>query len=411
MIELQANAQKLDQSDALAAHRAKFSLPKGVIYLDGNSLGPPSKAALATLRESAQEQWATDLIKSWNTHDWIGLPQRTGALIAPLIGAKAEQVIVCDSISVNLFKILSGIVRDSDRPILLLQKDNFPTDNYVAQGLAHFTRGQVHLRYASAEELPQAMDDDVAAVLLSHVHYRTGERYDLKTIVESAHAAGAQVVCDLAHSAGVLDVRLNDWSVDFAVGCGYKFLNGGPGAPGFVFAQRTDKAAGMSALQGWMGHKAPFEFTADQQTASEMRGFLVGTPPILSMSALLGALSDFDRITPRELESKARALSDTFLAALDELKLSQILPLISPRDPDERGAQLSFAHPDAHAIAQALIAVGVIGDFRAPNVLRFGFSPLFLSFADMVDAALKLKEVMDTQIYIEKRFQTKNKVT
>ena len=411
MIDLRVHAQRLDRGDALAAHRAKFSLPKGVVYLDGNSLGPPSKAALATLQECAQEQWATDLIKSWNTHDWIGLPQRTGALIAPLIGAKAEQVIACDSISVNLFKILSGIVRNSDRSTLLLQKDNFPTDNYVAQGLSHFTHGQVRLRYAQPDQLTQALDHDVAAVLLSHVHYRTGERYDLEAIAKSAHASGAKLIVDLAHSAGVLDVRLNDWDIDFAVGCGYKFLNGGPGAPGFIFARTPTAAAAASALQGWMGHASPFEFKERQQTASAMKGFLVGTPPILSMSALMGALSDFDEISPLELECKALALSHFFLNALDQLELLEALPLISPNLQEKRGAQLSFSHPHAYAISQALIAEGVIGDFRAPNVLRFGFSPLFLSFADMVDAALKLKAIMDTQIYTEKQFQTKNKVT
>jgi kynureninase len=411
MIELHAKAEQLDQSDPLSIHRAKFSLPKDVIYLDGNSLGPPSKTALAMLEESARTQWAADLIKSWNSHDWISLPQRVGASIAPLIGANAEQVIACDSISVNLFKILSAIIRGSDRTTILLQEDNFPTDNYVAQGLGQFTQGKVRLRYAPPDQLTQALDDDVAALLLSHVHYRTGERYDLEAIAKFAHASGAKIIADLAHSAGVLDLRLNDWDVDFAVGCGYKFLNGGPGAPGFVFAKASAEAAATSALQGWMGHDSPFEFKAEQKTASGMKGFLVGTPPILSMSALMGALSDFEGIPLIELESKALALGHTFLTALDQLELLEALPLLSPIVQEKRGAQLSFSHPDAYAISQALISEGVIGDFRAPNVLRFGFSPLFLSFADTVNAALKLKEIMDNQIYTQKRFETKNKVT
>lgn len=411
MIDIQQQALRLDEHDALKSYKARFELPEATIYLDGNSLGPLSIAALQALNTCARDQWGKDLIKSWNIHDWIGLPQRIGAALAPLLGATQDQLIVCDSVSVNLFKLLTRILSASERNRVLLQADNFPTDNYVAQGLAEFARGDIFLSYHQTNDIVEHLDSDVAAVVLSHVNYKTGERYDIKTICQHAHQTGALVICDLAHSAGVLNVDLQAWQVDFAVGCGYKYLNGGPGAPGFIYAARPDALIGRSALQGWMGHQAPFAFDHAYSQASDMRSFLVGTPPVLSMTALLGALTDFQGITLLQLEQKALALGDLFLTSLSNLGLDKELRLVTPREHAQRGAQLSFEHEHAYALCQALIAEGVIGDFRAPNVLRFGFSPLFLSFADVVEAALKLREIVRWKSYLDERFLRRNTVT
>lgn len=411
MIDIQQHALRLDEHDALKSYKARFELPEATIYLDGNSLGPLSIAALQALNTCARDQWGKDLIKSWNIHDWIGLPQRIGAALAPLLGATQDQLIVCDSISVNLFKLLTRVLSASERKRVLLQADNFPTDNYVAQGLAEFARGDILLSYHQTNDIVEHLDSDVAAVVLSHVNYKTGERYDIKTICQHAHQTGALVICDLAHSAGVLNVDLHAWQVDFAVGCGYKYLNGGPGAPGFIYAARPDALIGRSALQGWMGHQAPFAFDHAYSQASDMRSFLVGTPPVLSMAALLGALTDFQGITLLQLEQKALALGDLFLTSLSNLGLDKELRLGTPREHAQRGAQLSFEHEHAYALCQALIAEGVIGDFRAPNVLRFGFSPLFLSFADVVEAALKLHEIVRCKSYLDTRFLRRNTVT
>ena len=411
MIDIQQQALRLDEHDALKSYKARFELPEATIYLDGNSLGPLSLAALRALNTCARDQWGKDLIKSWNIHDWIGLPQRIGAALAPLLGATQDQLIVCDSISVNLFKLLTRVLSASERERVLLQADNFPTDNYVAQGLAEFARGDIVLSYHQTNDIVEHLDSDVAAVVLSHVNYKTGERYDIKTICQHAHQTGALVICDLAHSAGVLNVDLHAWQVDFAVGCGYKYLNGGPGAPGFIYAARPDALIGRSALQGWMGHQAPFEFENSYSQASDMRSFLVGTPPVLSMAALLGALTDFQGITLLQLEQKALALGDLFLRSLSDLGLDEEIRLVTPTEHAQRGAQLSFEHEHAYALCQALIAEGVIGDFRAPNVLRFGFSPLFLSFADVVEAALKLREIVRCKSYLDERFPRRNTVT
>lgn len=411
MIDIKQQALRLDEHDALKAYRARFDLPEATIYLDGNSLGPLSIAALQALNTCARDQWGKDLIKSWNVHDWIGLPQRIGAALAPLLGAKQDQLIVCDSISVNLFKLLTRILSASERKRVLLQTDNFPTDNYVAQGLAEFARGDILLSYHQTSDIVEHLDSDVAAVVLSHVNYKTGERYDIKTICQQAHQTGAIVICDLAHSAGVLDVDLHAWQVDFAVGCGYKYLNGGPGAPGFIYAARPEALIGRSALQGWMGHQSPFAFDHSYSQASDMRSFLVGTPPVLSMAALLGALTDFQELTLPQLEQKALALGDLFLRSLSDLGLDEEIRLVTPTEHAQRGAQLSFEHDNAYALCQALIAEGVIGDFRAPNVLRFGFSPLFLSFADVVEAALKLHEIVRCKSYLDERFLRRNTVT
>jgi kynureninase len=411
VIDIQQQALRLDEHDALKSYKARFELPEATIYLDGNSLGPLSIAALQALNTCARDQWGKDLIKSWNIHDWIGLPQRIGAALAPLLGATQDQLIVCDSVSVNLFKLLTRILSASERNRVLLQADNFPTDNYVAQGLAEFARGDILLSYHQTNDIVEHLDSDVAAVVLSHVNYKTGERYDIKTICQHAHQTGALVICDLAHSAGVLNVDLQAWQVDFAVGCGYKYLNGGPGAPGFIYAARPDALIGRSALQGWMGHQAPFAFDHAYSQASDMRSFLVGTPPVLSMTALLGALTDFQGITLLQLEQKALALGDLFLTSLSNLGLDKELRLVTPREHAQRGAQLSFEHEHAYALCQALIAEGVIGDFRAPNVLRFGFSPLFLSFADVVEAALKLREIVRWKSYLDERFLRRNTVT
>ena len=405
-------AQAYDKSDPLASHQSAFCLPPSVVYLDGNSLGPVSANAKHFLNDCVEQQWQTELIGSWNTHQWITIPQRVGASLAPLLGAEPHELISCDSISVNLFKLLSHIVNScAERDTVLVQRGNFPTDNYVAQGLAQLTSGRITLKEVDTADLSRHLDTRVAAVVMSQVNYKTGERYDIADICEHAHRYGALMLCDLAHSAGVLKLDLHQLKVDFAVGCGYKFLNGGPGAPGFIYVAKRHHNHLQPALTGWMGHRRPFDFEADYRPAHGVTGLLTGTPPILSMAALLGALEDFKGCAMENLEAKAHALGDFFLTALAELGIANQLTLITPTDHARRAAQLSFEHPEAYGLCQALIEAGVIGDFRAPRILRFGLSPLFLSFTDVLHAAEILQRILASQSYRDPKYTERKAVT
>lgn len=406
-----AEIQTLDRTDPLAPKRAEFLLPEGVIYLDGNSLGALPKRVVARMERVVQAEWGQSLIKSWNLHGWIDLPQRVGAKIAGLVGAQPDEVVVADSTSINLFKVLLAALKlRPGRRVILSDVANFPTDLYIAQGIAHLLEGY-GLRLLPKEELEAGLDEEVAVLLLTEVDYRSGYRYDMKGLTRLAHQKGALCIWDLAHSAGAFPVHLNQAQADFAVGCGYKYLNGGPGAPAFLFVARPHQKATRPFLTGWMGHAQPFAFSPEYLPAEDLRRLTVGTPPILSMSALDEALEVFEGVDMHLVRQKSLRLSDLFISLMEPLAARYGFQLVTPREHDRRGSQVAYRHPEGYAIMQALIAQGVVGDFRAPDVLRFGFAPLYLRFEDVYQAVQRLAQVMQSGLWREARFQERAQVT
>lgn len=412
MIKL-TEVQALDQDDALTHKRAAFHLDEGKIYLDGNSLGALPRVAIDRIQATLQQQWGEDLISSWNKHGWIDLPQRVGEKIAPLVGAAPGQVICCDSISVNLFKLLAtALSMRPDRSVVLSVGDNFPTDLYMAQGLAALGGDtQCQLQQVAEHELVAAINADVAVVMLSHVNFRSGYILPMREITAAAHAAGALVIWDLAHSAGALPVELDACEVDLAVGCGYKYLNGGPGAPAFLYAAARHHANIQQPLSGWMGHRDPFAFDPVYAPGEGMLQFLCGTPPILSMTALDAALDVFSDTSMAALRQKSMALGELFVALVAQCELAESLDLRSPALPGERGSQLAWSHPAAHGLCQAWIEHGVTADFREPDILRVGFSPLYTSFTDIWEAVERLRTVIGRGAHLDARWQRRQKVT
>ena len=401
-------ARQLDANDPVAEFRELFSLPEGVVYLDGNSLGALPKGTPIRMAETVLEEWGQGLIRSWNDANWIGMPQRIGGKIAPLIGAQPHEVIAADSTSVNLFKLIAAALHmRPGRKVVLSEAGNFPTDLYMIAGLE--AQGLATRRLAGSYGLEAALDDDVALLMLTHAHYKTGELFDMAALTRAAHEAGALVLWDLSHSTGALPVDLNGCRADFAVGCGYKYLCGGPGAPAFAFAAERHHADLAQPLTGWMGHAQPFAFTDDYTPAPGMDRLLCGTPPVLGMAALEVGVDIIANIGVERLYAKSQKLSQFFLKCLEEAGVD--LPLVSPTDPAKRGSQLSFQHSEAYAISQALIARGVIGDFRDPDILRLGFAPAYLSFADIAQAARHLVEVLDTGEWQRDEFGKRAAVT
>ncbi len=367
-------AQGLDATDPLAFARERFRLPEGIIYLDGNSLGALPAAVPAALTNTAERQWGDDLIASWNKHGWIDWPTRIAAKLAPIVGASPDELLIADSTSVCLFKVLAAAVRARpDRKTVLTQQRDFPTDLYVVQGLCEMLG--LRLRAVPAEEVLGAMAEDTAAVTLTHVDYRSASIHDMRAVNEAAHAAGALTVWDLSHSAGAIELDLTGTACDLAIGCGYKYLNGGPGAPGYIYVARQLQDELHSPLQGWMGHAEPFAFIDEYRPATGILKFLTGTPSILALAPLEAGLGTFEGISMRDLAAKSRALSQLFVEEA-EARCGSEIQLASPRDPAERGSHVVFAHPEGYAVMQALIARGVIGDFRAPDLMRFGLAPL-----------------------------------
>lgn len=408
MSNLIEQARALDAADPLREYRARFDLPEGVIYLDGNSLGALPTATPERVAQVVRGEWGEGLIRSWNSADWIGLPQRVGGKIAPLIGAAPDEVIACDSTSVNLFKLIAAALRmRPGRKVVLSEPGNFPTDLYMIAGLE--AQGLATRRLAPRERIAEALDGDVALLLLTHVHYKTGAVFDMAALTRAAHEAGALVLWDLSHSAGAIPLGLEACGADFAVGCGYKYLNGGPGAPAFAYAARRHHEALEQPLTGWMGHAAPFAFSDDYAPAPGVDRLLAGTPPILGLAALEVGVDLAAEIGIERLAAKSRELSEFFRTCLDRLGVD--LDLVSPTDPMQRGSQLSFRHPEAYAICQALIARGVIGDFRDPDILRLGFAPAYVSFEDVAEAARHLAEVLETGEWQRDEFRERAAVT
>ena len=422
-----------DRADPLAVLRDEFVLPQPLIYLDGNSLGALPKRTAARLAEVATEEWGQGLIRSWNDAGWIDLSRRIGDKIAALIGAGAGEVSVGDSTSVNLFKVLSAAValQRADAPhrkVIVSERGNFPTDLYIAESVA--AASGMSLRLAATDELPDHLGGDVAVLMLTHVNYRSGHMHDMAAVTRTAQAAGALVIWDLAHSAGAVPVALG--SADFAVGCGYKYLNGGPGAPAFLWASprhtsRMDHEGMSQPLSGWLGHAAPFEFSPSYRPAAGIGRFVCGTPPVLSMAALECGVDVFTLADAAggmtALRAKSMALTSLFLERVESLCGGIGLTLASPRDANARGSQVSFAHDHGYAVMQALIEHGVIGDFRAgeasagddpvlaADLLRFGFMPLYTRFVDAWDAAERLHDILRSEAWRAERFNRRSAVT
>jgi len=411
MIETQAQARAADAADPLRVFRDRFALPDGVIYLDGNSLGPLPRATRGRLDAALRGEWGDGLIRSWNDADWIAAPARIGGKIARLIGAAANEVVAADSTSVNLFKLLSAAVRARPgRGVILTEAGNFPTDLYIAQGVAESIPG-AEVRALPREEVFDAIDSDVAVVMLTHVHYKTAARWDMAEITARAHAAGALMLWDLSHSAGAVAVDLRACDADLAVGCGYKYLNGGPGAPAFLFVAQPLQDGLSSPLSGWMGHASAFDFSDDYQPADGIQRFLCGTPPVLGLTALEVGVDIALEADMADLARKSAALWNLFAARIDVRLAGYGFELISPRDPAARGSHISLSHPEGYRIMQALIARGVIGDFRDPDVLRFGLTPLYLGHEDVWRAVEILHSVMRDEAWRKQAERAPGRVT
>jgi len=405
-----AHAQSLDAADPLARFRDAFALPPGVIYLDGNSLGPLPRAAIARAERTVREEWGQGLITSWNAAGWIEAPQRLGGKLARLVGAQAHEVVVADSTSVNLFKLAAGgLSLQPGRRTLIIEAGNFPTDVYVLEGLCA-TAGAT-LKVLAPDQVLDAVDDDTAAVVLTHVNYKTARRWDMAGVTKAVQAKGALMLWDLCHTAGALACDLNGVGADLAVGCTYKYLNGGPGAPAFLFVAERHQAQIRSPLSGWMGHAAPFAFEERYRPSADIRTMLCGTPPILGLSALEAGLDLQLEADPHTVEAKGLSLCRLFIELVEQRCAGHGLELTGPRAMSQRGLHVSFAHPEGYGLVQALIARGVIGDFRDPDIARFGFSPLYLSHAEVWDAVEILREVLETRAYQAPEYRTRASVT
>jgi len=410
-------AADLDAADPLAPLREQFDLPDGVIYLDGNSLGVLPRATAARVQQVVKDEWGVGLIRSWNSAHWMELPARIGDKIARLIGTGAGEVVCADSTSVNLFKVLAAALTivKADAParkVILSERSNFPTDLYIAEALAR-ERG-FELQLADADEIPGLLNDRTAVLMLTHVNYRTGRMHDMAALTKAAHAEGALTIWDLAHSAGAVPVDLQGAGADFAIGCGYKYLNGGPGAPAFVWAAPQHVSRFWQPLAGWIGHAAPFEFTPGYRPAAGIARYLCGTPAVLSLAALECGVDTVLAAEPlggmAALRKKSLALTQQFAAQV--LATCPQLALASPTEDSKRGSQVCFSHPlMGYSVVQALIARGVIGDFRAPDILRFGFTPLYLRHVDVWDAAEHLRQVLDSGEWQRPEFNQMHAVT
>lgn len=404
------DARRLDAADPLAGFRERFALPDSVIYLDGNSLGALPKATSGRVEAVVQSEWGEDLIRAWNTRDWISAPKRLGDKIARLIGAAPGEVIAGESTSVNIFKALCACLQlTPERPVILSETGNFPTDAYMMEGLAALSGGRIRQVLVERDAIDAALTDDVAALLLTHTHYKSGQLHDMKAVTARAQALGIPVIWDLSHSAGAMPVALDDCKADFAVGCGYKYLNGGPGAPAFLFVAKRHQDRVFPVLSGWLGHARPFDFDDRYEPAAGIDRFQCGTPAILGMAALecgVDILLDADM---HEIRIKSQALGDLFIELVED-RLDGF-ELRSPRAAGERGSQVSFAHEHGYAIMQALIERGVIGDFRAPDILRFGFTPLYVGYADVWTAVDILADVMQSGVWQDARFNIRSAVT
>lgn len=422
-----ADLEALDADDPLAPVRDRFDLPRATSYFDGNSLGPLPRSVRRRVESLVDEQWRRDLVSAWNVHGWIDLPRRVGSRIAPLVGARPEDVVVCDSVSVNLFKLMSaglGILRSragarSAPRRIVVQAEHFPTDVYLAEGLAELARvagGEVELFRLPMDDL---LDDPASAlaphrgavVSLGHVDFRTGRILPMEEVTAAIHDAGGLALWDLSHSAGALEVELAGCGVDLAVGCGYKFLNGGPGAPSFLYVAPEHQEEARTPLPGWLGHAAPFAFEPTYEPADGVRRFVCGTPPVLSLAALDAALDAWEGVDLAAVRAKSQTMGDAFLALAEAHLAPHGVEVACPRDAAHRGSQVSLRHPEGYEAVQALIERDVVGDFRAPDILRFGLAPLYQRHVEVWDAVAALAEVLASGAHREERFRRRGMVT
>lgn len=408
-----AAIEAMDAADVLRPMRDRFVLPEGLIYLDGNSLGVASPAAFNELAEAAKREWGQDLIRSWNKAGWFDMPVELGDQVGRLVGAAPGQMVVCDTTSINIYKALHAAMGlRSERSVIVAEGGSFPTDLYMAEGVASTRAGAVlRLEGVDAPSIEELIDESVAVVLVNHVNYKSGELRDMAALTKKAHEAGALIVWDLCHTAGALPVDLDGSNADFAVGCTYKYLNGGPGAPAFIYVAKRHLAEARQPLSGWWGHARPFAFEQSYAADAGIRRFQCGTQPILSLRALKGALDIWNDVDMKALRAKSIALTDLFIQLVEAKCAGYGLELESPRDGTRRGSQVSFAHDNAYQIMQALIERGVIGDFRAPATLRFGFTPLYVGFKDIWHAVEVLEDILRTGAWKEARFAVKSAVT
>lgn len=395
-----------DAQDPLAPLRERFDLPQDLIYLDGNSLGARPRAALERAQQVVAREWGRDLITSWNTAGWFDLPKRLGERLGPLIGAQAGEVAVTDTTSLNLFKALAAAVRlqsegpTAARRVIVTERSNFPTDIYMAEGLSEWLRQGYRVRLVdSVEELPAAIDADCAVVMLTHVNYRTGYQHDMAALTRHAHQNGALIVWDLAHSAGAVPVDLNAAEADFAVGCTYKYLNGGPGSPAFIWVPRRHQEKFSHPLTGWWSHARPFAMAHGFAPSDGIGRALCGTQPVVSLALVECGLEVFEETDMEAIRAKSLALTDLFIELVEAACATHPLGLVTPREHARRGSQVSFTHPHGYAVMAALIGRGVIGDYREPEIMRFGFTPLYTRYVDVWDAVAILKDILDREDY------------
>ncbi|MBK5538898.1 kynureninase [Pseudomonas sp. TH05] len=407
----------LDAEDSLAPLRQQFALPQGVIYLDGNSLGARPVAALARAQQVIEQEWGNGLIRSWNSAGWRALSERLGDQLAGLIGAGAGEVVVTDTTSINLFKVLSAALqvqnlRAPGRRVIVTESSNFPTDLYIAEGLAEMLQQGYSLRLVdSPEELPQAIDQDTAVVMLTHVNYKTGHMHDMQATTALIHECGALAIWDLAHSAGAVPVDLKQAGADYAIGCTYKYLNGGPGSQAFAWVAPALVDLVKQPLSGWFGHARQFDMESRYEPSSGIARYLCGTQPITSLAMVECGLDIFAQTDMASLRRKSLALTDLFIELVEQRCGAHGLTLITPREHARRGSHVSFEHPQGYAVIQALIARGVIGDYREPRIMRFGFTPLYTSFTEVWDAVQILGEILDQKTWDQAQFQVRNSVT
>ncbi|WP_438991954.1 kynureninase [Lentibacter sp.] len=393
-----------------AATKALFHIPDGMIYLDGNSLGPLPKAAPARVAKAMTEEWGEMLITGWNKAGWMAKATEVGDRVAKLIGAEAGHVVMGDTLSIKVYQALaSALEMRPERKVILSDSGNFPSDLYMAEGLIKSLDQGHELRIVAPEEVEANITEEVAVTLITEVDYRTGRLHDMKALTQKAHSVGALTIWDLAHTAGATDVKLSEAGADFAVGCTYKYLNGGPGAPAFIYVAPKHAEEVRPALSGWLGHEAPFAFDLGYRAGAGIERMRVGTPPILALASLEAALDAWDDVDMSDLRARSQALTQLFLEEVE--RRCPMLALASPRDPAARGSQISFAFEEGYAAMQALIARGVIGDFRAPNIMRFGFTPLFIDEGDVLRACDVIEEVMAGKLWDKPEYHARAAVT
>jgi len=401
----------LDRADVLAPLRAEFLLNDGEIYLDGNSLGPASRGAVRRVNQVLNDEWAKGLVRSWNTAGWMAMPTRLGDRIAPLIGAQPGEVLVADTLTFMLAKLIGGALdQRRDRHVVLTDVANFHSDLYIVEAMASRAGRPINVKAIDRNDLGSELNDEVALVMLTQVDFRSGEALDMKGITKKVHDVGALMLWDFAHSAGAVPLDVTDANVDFAAGCGYKYLNAGPGAPAFLYVRSSWQGVLENPLPGWLGHARPFDFEVDYEPATGMQAFVTSSPSIVALAAFDGALDVWDRATMEQVRTKSLAMTDLFIE-LVEARLARVFKIATPREHAQRGSQVALRHAEAYGIVQALIERGVIGDYREPDIARFGFTPLYLRFVDVYDAVEVLSDVMNSGAYLDEAFAVRNAVT